>query len=211
MRRAISSTFASFVRDRRDIEISLIRQRDPLLAELLDRPVRISVADEFRLRAGVELAPGAGLERVLRRGWSFPEGWGVWSRGPKTTLCLAFDRATIFPVAAEFELEGFVRPGLSQSVAVSVSGRYITVMEFEPSQPTCVQGVEIVENDLSADFEAEIAFVIAKPTAPVELDPNSADRRKLGIAIRRLRIRRSVGEANSGPILEPLLSERADG
>jgi hypothetical protein len=211
MRRTISSTFASIVRDRRDAEISLVRQRHPLLAELLDRPVLMSVPDEFRLRAGVELAPGAGLERVLRRGWSFPESWGVWSRGPNTTLCLAFDRATIFPVAAEFELEGFVRPGLSQSVAVSVSGRYITVIEFDPAQPRCVQVIEIVEGDLSADFGTEIAFVIAKPTAPAELDPSSADRRKLGIAIRRLRIRRSVGGANSGPILEPLLSERADG
>jgi hypothetical protein len=211
MRRAISSTFASFVRERRDAEISLVRQRDPLLAELLDRPVLMSVPDEFRLRAGVELAPGAGLERVLRRGWSFPESWGVWSRGPTTTLCLAFDRATIFPVAVEFELEGFVRPGLSQSVAVSVSGRYKTVMEFDPAQPSRVEFIEIVEGDLSADFGTEIAFVIAKPTAPAELDPSSADRRKLGIAIRRLRICRSVGGANSGPILEPLRSERVDG
>jgi hypothetical protein len=102
-------------------------------------------------------------------------------------LHLCFDQETAFPVTVELNLEAFVRPGLAQSVAIAVNGRRVTMLEFEPSGPRRVETIEIHASDLSPGVSAEIAFDIANPTAPAEVEP-STDHRKLGVAITRLRV-----------------------
>jgi hypothetical protein len=183
----MSFSLASFVRERLEAEIMLTRQRDALLADFLNSPVLTSAPEEFRLRVGSDLSPARGLEKVLRGGWSFPEHWGIWSRGARSVLHLSFDHDTTFPVTVEVNLEAFIRPSLTQSVAISVNGRRVAMLEFEPSSPGRVETIEIHSGDLSPGVSAEIAFDIANPTAPAEVE-RSADYRKLGVAIRRLRV-----------------------
>ena len=180
-------SLASLLRERLEAEVMLIRQRDALLADFLNCPVETSAPEEFRLRAGSDLSPARGLEKILRSGWSFPEHWGIWSRGSKSVLRLTFDRTAIFPINVEFDLQGFVRPGRNQSVTISLHGRRVATVEFEAPRSERVQVINVQAGDLSTDFSAEIVFDIANPTAPAEVEP-STDRRKLGVAIRRLRV-----------------------
>src|SRR5271165_7264921 len=127
------TSLVSFVRDRLEPEIMLIRERDAQLADLLNCPVLTSLPFVLRLRLGSDLSPARGLETVLRRGWSFPEHWGIWSRGARSALHLVFDHATIFPITVELDLQAFCPLGLTQSVAISVNGRKVTVLVFKPS------------------------------------------------------------------------------
>jgi hypothetical protein len=177
----------SFVRDRLESEITLIRARDGGLADLLNFPVPISPPFVLRLRPGSDLLPARGLEPLLRRGWSFPEHWGIWSRGAKSAVHLAFDQTTVFPTTVELDLQAFIPPGLTQSVAISVNGRSAAMLVFESSCPERVEPIEIQAEDLSPEFSVEISFDISNPTAPADIEPSS-DRRQLGVAIRRLRI-----------------------
>lgn len=170
-----------------EAEIKMIRERDATLADLLDRPVPISSPELVRLQRGSHLRPGRGLEMVLRGGWHPPEEWGIWSEGRRSVLQLAFDRASGLPIALDFELRGFIAPGLTQSVRVSVNARTVATLEFDPSRPERTETVEINAEDVSADFAAQIAFDIAHPTAPADVEPSS-DRRKLGIGISSLRV-----------------------
>jgi hypothetical protein len=178
---------ASLVRERIEIEADLIRQRDPLLAQMLDCPVPATQTTPERLRRGSDLQPGRGLEMVLRDGWSTPEEWGVWSLGRRAALQIAFDPAITLPVKVELHLEAFVRPGLTQSAIISLNERRVATLEFEASGREQVVEVEIHSDDLSPDFSATITFGISNPTAPADVE-SSSDRRKLGVAIRRLRI-----------------------
>jgi len=182
------SSLANFVRDRLESEITVIRERDMPLAQLLDCPVSVTLPDAARLRPSSDLQPGRGLEMVLRHGWSSPEEWGTWSVGGRSALRVAFDLAITLPITVELELQALVRSGLTQSVAISVNGRGVAVLVFDPSRPERVEPIEIRAEDLSPEFAAEIAFDISNPTAPADIGPSS-DRRKLGVAIRRLRIR----------------------
>jgi hypothetical protein len=184
----MASSLMSFVRDRLEAEIMLIRGRDALLADLLNCPVLTSLPAGLRLRPGSDLSPARGLEMVLRHGWSFPEHWGIWSRGARSALHLTFDDATVFPITVELDLQAFCPPGLTQSVAISVNGRNVALLVFEPLRTERVEPIEIQAEDLSPEFSAEITFDISNPTAPADIEPSS-DRRKLGVAIRRLRTR----------------------
>jgi hypothetical protein len=181
------ASLASFVRDNFEAEMALVRQRDALLADLLNCPVQTSPPDELRLRRGSDLSPARALESILRRGWSFPEHWGIWSVGAKSMLQLAFDRDTLFPVTAKFDLLAFVPPDSTQSIGISVNGRHATMLEFERSYPERTESVEIHPGDISPDLSVSISFDVARPTCPADVGPSS-DRRKLGVALRRLRI-----------------------
>ena len=181
------SSLEHFVRERLEREIMLIRGRDMWLAESLDCPVPTSIPVELRLRKGSDLSPARGLEMVLRRGWSLPEHWGIWSRDATAALHLVFDQASVFPITVELDLRAFSPPGLTQRVGISVNGRSTAVLVFEPSCSERVESIEVQADDLSPEFSAEITFDISNPTAPADIFPSS-DRRKLGVAIRRLRI-----------------------
>jgi hypothetical protein len=181
------SCLANVIRDRVESEVEIIRKRDPALAESLNCPVLSSSPEALRLRPGSDLAASRGLEAILQRGWSFPEPWGVWSIGAKAGLRVPFDRSTTFPIKLEVTLQAFTRPGLNQSVAISVNGRPAAMLQFGQSSGECVHTIEISGDEVSRDFSATVLFDISHPTAPADID-GSADRRKLGIGIRRLRI-----------------------
>jgi hypothetical protein len=182
------SSLVNFVRDRLDGEMTLIRDRNTSLAQLLDCPVSVTLSESVRLRRGSDLQPGRGLEMVLRHGWSTPEEWGTWSIGTTSTLRVTFDRSITLPITVELELQAFVPSELTQSVAISVNGRGLAILEFGLSYAHRTQVIELHSGDLTPDFSAEIAFGIANPIAPADVS-SSPDRRKLGVAIRRLRTR----------------------
>jgi hypothetical protein len=174
-------------RDRLDAEILIIRSRDASLADFLNCPVPITAQTDLRLRSGSELSPSRGLERILRRGWSFLEHWGVWSEGKRSTLQISFDRSVVFPVKIELELEGFVRSDVTQSIGVSVNGRKAAVLAFGPECKDRVEAIQVTAEDVSSELSAVIAFDVSNPTAPSEIE-SSSDGRKLGVAIKRLRV-----------------------
>jgi hypothetical protein len=181
------ANLVSFVRNNFEAEMAVIRLRDALLADLLNCPVQTSPPEELRLRRGSDLSPARALESILRRGWSFPEHWGIWSVGSKSMLQLAFDRGTLFPVTAKFDLHALVPPDSTQSVVISVNSRHATTLEFERSYPERTEAVELHPGDLSPDLSVSMSFDIARPTCPADVGPSS-DRRKLGVALRRVRI-----------------------
>lgn len=181
------SAMAPLSRDRLDTEMLIIRERDASLADFLNCPVPTTTPTDLRLRSGSELSPSRGLERLLRRGWSFLEHWGVWSEGNRSTLQIAFDRSVAFPVKMELELEGFVRANLTQSITASVNGRQAALLTFGPECKDRIEYIEVEANDVSFELSATITFDISNPTAPAEIEASS-DGRKLGVAIKRLRL-----------------------
>lgn len=183
----MAANLVSFVRDKLEAEMTLLRRRDALLADLLNSPIQTSPPEEFRLRRGSDLSPARALESILRRGWSFPEHWGIWSVGSKSIVQLAFDRGTLFPVTANFDLYALVPPNSTQSVVISVNNRQVARLQFERSYPERIESIEIHPSDLSPELSVSITFDIARPTCPADVGPSS-DRRKLGVALRRVRI-----------------------
>src|SRR5215472_13834689 len=136
-----------FVQERLGSEIVAIRKRDSLLAHLLDCPVQIARPEAMRLKPGSDLSPARGLERVLRRGWSFPEQWGIWSVAPKASIQVSFDPAIRFPAELELDLRAFTRPGFDQLVTISVNERHAAQLRFDPSRTECVHVIEIMAED----------------------------------------------------------------
>jgi hypothetical protein len=175
------------VRDRLEAEMHSIRERHPLFAPLLDCPVPVLSRDRVRLRPGSHLQPRRGLEMVLKAGWYPPEEWAVWSKGSRAVLQIPLDRTTSFPLRIELELHGYLGPDRAQLVVAFANVRKLATLRFDASRRKRIETVEITAQDVSPDLIIEIAFEIANPTAPADVE-DSSDRRKLGVAISGLRI-----------------------
>ena len=68
-----------------------------------------------------------------------------------------------------------------------VNVRKLATLRFDASRRKRIETVEITVQDVSPDLIVEIAFEIANPTAPADVE-ESSDRRTLGVAISGLRI-----------------------
>jgi hypothetical protein len=124
---------------------------------------------------------------VLKTGWYSPEEWGVWSEGSRSVLQIPLDRTTSFPLGIELELHGCLGPDRAQLVVAFANVRKLATWRFDASRRKRIETVEITARDVSPDLIIEIAFEIANPTAPADVE-DSSDRRKLGVAISGLRI-----------------------
>lgn len=124
------------------------------------------------------------LATVLTRGWSSPEGWGVWGVGMEHTLTIAPPAGAAMTL--ECDIGAFIPPGAtSRIVEVSIDGDPAATWRFTPEQNN---GVRELQLPLGANPIA-IAFRPSEAGRVREFFPESKDDRPLGVALRRLRLR----------------------
>lgn len=137
-------------------------------------------------------APGA---LMLATGWSAPESWGTWSKGPAAKLLLdlshpAFSRGATL----DFDAMPFLPPALAeQRVAVRVGGRAAGEWVFPQAEmaqgwKAVARSVRVEPGDIGAGGRVVLEFAVAKPTSPQEAGL-SEDTRKLGFALARFTAR----------------------
>jgi hypothetical protein len=129
----------------------------------------------------------AGFDALLGDGWSHPEGWGgIWGVGDSHALHLSF---------AEMPKEGiwieaFVQVPLigirtEQAVDVAVGDDILENWQFSQDNNGAVRRVFIPQTLISP--VVCLRFRPRLVTVPAELDPESRDRRALGLGIVRVR------------------------
>jgi hypothetical protein len=155
------------------------------------RQLPTTPSGEVRLVPGAKLRPGHGLASVLQEGWASPEDWGVWSIGSRAVMRVAFGPAVIFPAILQLNLVGFVAPGMTQSVNISIGERNVKTVNFHHgihhgTMPD-VEPIRILRTDVSQDLRAEIVFDISTPASPAKFGL-SDDRRDLGVGIMLLEL-----------------------
>jgi len=175
-------------------------------ADTLRRLVRHEIAQRsasnpfyMRLRSSVaELAPltmfvdewysfasGQPATQFLAVGWSVPEPWGVWSDGSDVTLEIPL---SVVHEASELKgvelfFKGFAR-GTRLGTTVNVSlGTTQVWFGLVGAAPYTIQ---LRDFDYLNDDPLKVRFEILDPISPSELGM-SADSRKLGIGLRRMR------------------------
>ena len=129
-----------------------------------------------------DMTDGATVDSLCGPGWSFPEpDQGVWSDGAEARLLAPCrGRRTM-----EIELQVLARfGGPRRSVQVRVDGRPVHTIEAtaEPDWP------QVIALPLPSADLAEVTFVIRSPARPADLGLN-ADTRRLGVLVRRVRVR----------------------
>ena len=149
------------------------------------------------LRAG-ETYPcslGAAGALMLATGWSAPESWGTWSKGPCAKLLLDLSDAAFTKGATiDFDVMPFLPPSLAeQRVAVSANGRAVAEWIFPQAEMTqgwkaVPRSARIEAKDIGPAGRVVLEFAIARPTSPQEAGL-SEDTRKLGFALARFTAR----------------------
>jgi hypothetical protein len=88
----------------------------------------------FEGLAGSSIGFGVGQAGVpyLDQGWSFPEGDGVWSVGPSSTIVISMTGAPLPPVELILDTDSFLIPAHSAyDVSVEAQGRSVGRMHFD--------------------------------------------------------------------------------
>ncbi|HEX9668246.1 MAG TPA: hypothetical protein VGC93_02070, partial [Thermoanaerobaculia bacterium] len=113
-------------------------------------------------------------------GISWPEGWGRWTDGPR--LEIGFRRA--LPHRARVELEAFAHPQVAGSpIEVAIGGAAARIA-FD-GEPFRTHAVELE----TSGRETALVLTIPLPPAPPRGEAETAgERRRLGLALRRLRV-----------------------
>lgn len=126
---------------------------------------------------------------MVGKGWSQPEAGGVWSDGRKAILHLG-PRAEIGREPEVVEVNAFAfdpPPGHGQHVGVSMNGRALgTWLVHDGSYEVRLPQAP----PTSGPFDLELSFPDAK--TPASVFPGVADKRLLGIAVRRVTILRGA-------------------
>lgn len=138
--------------------------------------------NEWHVTGRGDLAP------VLTRGWSSPEGWGIWGVGPEHSLTV------VTPAGAALMLEcdasAFVPPDQpARIVDVSINGMPAATWRFTREAQNDARALRLPPNA----GPCTITFQPSAAGRVRDLVPGSKDERPLGMALRRLRIR--VAEA----------------
>ena len=126
--------------------------------------------------------------RLLGKGWSAPEAWGVWSVGPRAELAIPIRERLEGDVTISLEARAFVAPSQleGQTVIVEANGTEVAKLSYSRSDAQRVTRLVTVPKDVAARRNPmRIAFSIVKPRSPAELGL-SKDDRKLGIGLQAL-------------------------
>jgi hypothetical protein len=165
-----------------------------------DPAARAGVARERRLAAWVDRAE-VGRRRLHLRGGrevelaelrdygGFGEGWayqdeaGVWTRGSRSELRLAFEGVGESDYVVGLSL-GSICVGLDEALTVAawVNGERVAAREFGYGDPEWQ--IEL-SAPVPAEGEVDLAFEVEEPRSPLELGW-SADDRRLGLLLRTI-------------------------
>jgi hypothetical protein len=96
---------------------------------------------------------------------------------------VAFCPETVFPATVVLDLMGFVLPGMTQSVTLSIGGRTEKTVVFGAATASSLVPIAVQSTDLSQDLRAEITFDISNPASPASFGM-SDDGRDLGVAVK---------------------------
>ncbi len=134
-----------------------------------------------------------GFAALLGSGWNEPEAWGgVWGAGAAHELHLCF---MTLPEDGVW-IEAFVQVPLigsrvSQTVDVSVAGQVLESWHFDKAHNGAVRRVFVPAALIGSGApQLRLGFAPHLSTVPAELNPQSNDRRALGLGIVRIRCAR---------------------
>lgn len=117
---------------------------------------------------------------IFTSGWSSPEGWGIWSNGPRSQLRIKLTAQPDGDVRLYLAMHGYSRSD-HQTVAISSRGIPITTL-------TAATGADLpytitVPNRLVANGEILLDLTMQDPVSPKDLG-QGLDERVLGIGLR---------------------------
>ncbi len=126
----------------------------------------------------------ADLGTVLTRGWSSPEGWGVWGVDAEHALTIAPPPGEALTL--ECDVGAFLPPGgTSRIIEVSINGDPAAIWRFTPEQNNGIRELQLPPGA----NPCSIAFRPREAGRVRDFYPESKDDRPLGMALRRLRLR----------------------
>jgi phosphoglycerol transferase len=162
------------------------------LDQVLGRPlVRTAALALYRPTVGWRTATAVAFDAgarpaILGPGWSGPEPTGVWTDGPRATLRIAPTAGPAGPTVVEVNAVAFTPLGRNdQRVDVSAAGRPLTRWRVRDGE----YFVRLPAGD-AAGAPIELVFDLPDAVAPASVFPDAADRRRLGIAVRGVKVLR---------------------
>lgn len=124
----------------------------------------------------MRFATGVADKRVITRGWSDPEAWGVWSVGPQAELSLWIGTR----IKNDVDLEITAKAVVAQEIRVEANGEEVAKWQLDTQNRA--QRVTIPKAYAAKASPMKIVFNISKPTSPQDLGTGT-DGRKLGIGV----------------------------
>ena len=137
--------------------------------------------------AGREIAAGPTFRSVARDGWSYPEDWGIWTKGSEATLEIPLADAPTSGVRLSVKGVFFVMPKHeSVTASFTANGMPIGVMKGT----VAASEAETLLNVPQAAFAAsprmlKLKIAVDKPIAPAALEPTD-DTRLLGFGLKSM-------------------------
>ena len=124
---------------------------------------------------------------ILARGWSVPEPKGIWSDGAEATLAFAAPNPEgLVSVVMEVEALGFSSPNRPiQHVEVIVNGATLARWRVT-SERYLTYSVAIPPHLIAPNQPMVARLALPDAASPAETLPGAVDRRRLGIAVRRI-------------------------
>jgi SAM-dependent methyltransferase len=134
------------------------------------------------------------LADIIGAGWGGMEEWGIWGVGDMHEINIYLPEPFIDDIVVDADVHVLLRePHVTQTVDVFVGDRKLAVWKFTESMNRGVRSVRI-PTAIGAATEMGLPLVTLtfRPDCvlkPIDLDPTTADRRALGLALHRLRKR----------------------
>lgn len=124
---------------------------------------------------------------ILARGWSVPEPKGIWSDGAEATLAFAAPNPQgLVSVVVEVEALSFSSPNRpTQRVDVIVNGATLAQWRVT-SDRYLTYSVAIPPRLIVPNQPLVVRLALPDAASPAETLPGAVDRRRLGIAVRRI-------------------------
>jgi len=126
--------------------------------------------------------------RLLGKGWSAPESWGVWSIDRRAELAIPIREKLEGDVSVSIEAKAFVVPPQleSQGITVEVNGNEVAKLSYGKADTQRAKRLITVPKEAAIrNNPMRIAFNIMAPRSPAELGV-SKDARMLGIGLLEL-------------------------
>lgn len=151
---------------------------------------RASLLTEAWTKAG-----DSGARELLGEGWRRAESWGVWGLGDNHELDLAIPVSMGAAVDLDLDVHAFLAgTQTTQRVIIRSAGAVIGEWTFDTANNRGVRTVRVpVPGQGMASGDVLPVSVTFHPTAlgiPAELNPAASERRPLGLALHRLRMRK---------------------
>ncbi|HEX5852357.1 MAG TPA: nucleotidyltransferase family protein [Solirubrobacteraceae bacterium] len=154
------------------------------------RTVTVRAPRSCELGETLLLGAGCGEESMLVGGWGRAELTGRWTIGPRALLLLRLDGCAR-PAELEFDATPFLgQPGRTLEVDVLVNGHLARTIDYDRAsdEPMPMRATIPAASVEGACEEVVISWRIRDPPSPQSLGL-SADRRALGLFVRRLVLR----------------------